>query len=127
MIVEGQVVLFRFPRTDQETGKLRPALVLRRAPGKFNDWLICMITSRVHQMVAELDDKISPEDADFSESGLKIPSIVRASRLAVVDGNILEGSLGQIGNDRLFRFRRSVAQWIQGPRKKLQPQPATSN
>ena len=33
MIREGQVVLFRFPQTDQVSGKLRPALVLRRLPG----------------------------------------------------------------------------------------------
>ena len=33
MIAEGQIVLFRFPQTDQEAGKLRPALVLRRLPG----------------------------------------------------------------------------------------------
>jgi mRNA interferase MazF len=127
MIIGGQVVLFRFQHTDQEAGKLRPALVLRRVPGKFNDWLICMITSQVYQMVAELDDKISPNDSDFGKSGLKIPSLIRASRLAVVDGKILEGTLGQIGNDRLSRIRRNIAHWIQGPHENLQPQPATSN
>lgn len=41
MIQEGQIVLFRFPQTDQSPGKLRPALVLRNLPGVFNDWLIC--------------------------------------------------------------------------------------
>jgi len=45
MISEGQVVLFKFPRTDLQEGKLRPALILRELPGKFNDWLICMISS----------------------------------------------------------------------------------
>ncbi len=39
MISEGQIVLFKFPQTDQKEGKLRPALVLRELPGKFNDWL----------------------------------------------------------------------------------------
>jgi hypothetical protein len=28
MISEGQIVLFRFPQTDQQAGKLRPALVV---------------------------------------------------------------------------------------------------
>jgi len=40
MIAEGQTVLFRFPQTGQTEGKLRPALVLRRLPGQYNDWLI---------------------------------------------------------------------------------------
>jgi len=29
MIKEGDIVLFKFPQTDLEEGKLRPALVLR--------------------------------------------------------------------------------------------------
>ena len=47
MISEGQIVLFKFPQTDQEEGKLRPSLVLRKLPGKFNDWLICMVSSKI--------------------------------------------------------------------------------
>jgi len=33
MIAEGQIVLFRFPQTDQTKGKLRLALVIRQLPG----------------------------------------------------------------------------------------------
>jgi mRNA interferase MazF len=32
MISEGQIVLFKFPQTDQKEGKLRPALILRELP-----------------------------------------------------------------------------------------------
>ena len=39
----GQTVLFRFPQTDLEEGKLRPALLLGRLPGEYDDWLICPI------------------------------------------------------------------------------------
>ncbi len=45
MISEGQIVLFRFPQTDQQAGKLRPALVVRKLPGRYEDWLISMISS----------------------------------------------------------------------------------
>ena len=37
MIHEGQVVLFRFPQTNRIGGKLRPALVLRKLPGSYDD------------------------------------------------------------------------------------------
>ena len=37
----GQVVVFRFPQTDLEKGKLRPALLLGTLPGDYDDWLIC--------------------------------------------------------------------------------------
>ena len=38
---------------------------------------------------------VIPDDADFVKSGLKVPSVIRASRLAVVDVEILLGKLGQ--------------------------------
>ena len=62
MIREGQIVLFNFPQTDQVLGKLRPALVLRSLPGSNDDWLICMITTRLYQENAGIDEVIRTTD-----------------------------------------------------------------
>lgn len=51
MIQEGQITLFKFHQTDQAPGKLRPALVLRKLPGAHDDWLICMISSQLSQLI----------------------------------------------------------------------------
>ena len=112
MISEGYVVLFRFPQTDQQNGKLRPALVLRQLPGKFKDWLICMISSQLHQEIQGFDELVTPEDSDFIESGLKLPSIIRVGRLAVVEESIFLGRLGRINNKRLDSIREKLAGWI---------------
>jgi mRNA interferase MazF len=114
MISEGQIVLFRFPQTDQTIGKLRPALVLRRLPGQHNDWLICMVSSNLDQRIPDFDELISQDDSDFKESGLKVPSLIRIARLAVVDGDILLGKLGQVGTQRLSRIKQKLSNWIQG-------------
>jgi mRNA interferase MazF len=114
MISEGQIVLFTFPLTDQTTGKLRPALVLGRLPGQHNDWLICMISSNLDQKVPDFDEVITPRDPDFKESGLKVPSLIRIGRLAVVDGDILIGKLGQIDRKRLLRIKQKLSLWIKG-------------
>ena len=114
MISEGQLVLFRFPQTDQTAGKLRPALVLRRLPGQHNDWFICMISSNLDQEVPGFDEVITPDDSDFRETGLKVPSLIRISRIAVVDSGILLGKLGQIDTQRLTRIRHKLSRWIQG-------------
>jgi mRNA interferase MazF len=114
MISEGQIVLFRFPQTDQTTGKLRPALVLRRLPGPHNDWLICMISSNLDQNIPDFDEVITTNDVDFKDSGLKVPSLIRIGRLAVVDGGILIGKLGQIDRERLLRIKHKLSIWIQG-------------
>ncbi len=42
----GDVILVRFPQTDLQVGKLRPALVLAISPGRHSDVLLAMITSR---------------------------------------------------------------------------------
>jgi len=112
MISEGNIVLFTFPQTDQQKGRLRPTLVLRKLPGKFDDWLICMISSRLHQKLPELDEIIASDDTDFFQSGLKVSSVIRPSRLAVVDSKILIGKLGMIDQKRLIRIKENLAKWI---------------
>lgn len=112
MIQPGQVVLFRFPQTDLEEGKLRPALLLGKLPGEFNDWLICMITSQIRHYIPEFDEIIQEGEPDFVESGLKAPSIIRVGRLAVVNGEILLGSIGEIDIERLRRVKEHLSKWI---------------
>lgn len=113
MISEGQIVIFTFPQTGLASGKLRPALVLRALPGAFNDWLICMISTSLHQEVPGLDEVIDRTDMDFAKSGLKDSSLVRVSRLAVVSANLLRGTIGNLSIDRLNRIRSRLAEWIE--------------
>jgi len=113
MISEGQIVLFRFPQTDQKNGKLRPALILRKLPGKFDDWLICMISSQLHQVIPDLDKIINSEEPNFQQTGLKQSSLIRASRLAVVAEDIFVGNLGTLDAPRLNKIRDSIAKWLQ--------------
>lgn len=54
----GQIVLFRFPQTDLEGGKLRSALLLGQLPGGYDDWLICMISSQIRQHIQEFDETL---------------------------------------------------------------------
>ncbi len=112
MIQEGDVVLFRFPQTDLQEGKLRPALVIKRVPGEYEDWLICMISSRIYQYNEKLDEIITPDDKDFQDSGLKTESVIRASRLAVVEKEIIVGKIGNISPERLRRIKDRLGKWI---------------
>jgi mRNA interferase MazF len=112
MIEEGDVVLFRFPQTDLKERKLRPALVIRRIPGEYEDWLICMISSRIYQYNEKLDEIIAIKDNDFPDSGLKTESVIRTSRLAVVGKEILVGKIGKISPERLKRIKERLANWI---------------
>lgn len=114
MIREGRIVLFRFPRTDQNSGKLRPALLLRKLPGPYDDWLICMVSSQLFQCIPGFDEIVDEREADFQGSGLKAASVIRISRIAVVEESILTGAIGNIGDERLTRILDKVSNWIKG-------------
>jgi mRNA interferase MazF len=113
MIAEGQITLFRFPQTDQQIGKLRLALIIRRLPGQHDDWLICMVSSQLDREIPGFDEVMTPDDSDFGESGLKLSSLIRISRVAVVNGDILIGKIGQVDSQRLSRIKKNISQWIQ--------------
>ncbi len=108
----GQIVLFQFPQTNLTQGKLRPALLIGRLPGPYDDWLICMISSQLQHVVPGFDEIIQPQDADFAASGLKSASVIRIGRFAVVDGAVLVGSIGAISQDRLKRIKQRLAEWL---------------
>jgi mRNA interferase MazF len=113
MISEGLVVLVPFPQVELEfQGKIRPAIVIRRLPGEYDDWLICMVSSRLIQSLDGFDEVISNEDADFITSGLKVSSAIRVARLAVCHGSAMLGSIGRIDDTRLHRVRNRLRDWL---------------
>ncbi len=112
---EGQIVLFAFPQTDLAAGKLRPALLLGRLPGPYDDWLLCMISSQLRHFVSGFDEIGSQDDIDFEGSGLKVASMIRVGRLAVVDAVMLRGATGEIAPERLERIKARLADWLRTP------------
>lgn len=110
----GDIVLFRFPQTDQTVGKLRPALLVTALPTKYDDWLVCMVSSQLHQSIPNVDIFIDVADSDFAGSGLKTTSIFRTTRLAIAEENIFVGKLGAISQSRVEDVRIRIADWITG-------------
>ncbi len=113
----GQIALVPFPFTNLGGSKLRPVLLLCKASRHYDDWLVCMISSQLNQAEPELDEIMlpeHPEHSDFPASGLKLPSVLRLSRLAVLDGRLLIGALGTLSGARLHAIRQRLGQWITG-------------
>jgi mRNA interferase MazF len=71
----GQIVLTPFTYTDLPETRLCPVLMLRQA-SRFDDWLVCMVSSQVHQAEANLDEIISSTEPDFVTSGLNDVALV---------------------------------------------------
>ena len=108
----GNVVVIQFPFADLGQTKLRPALLLGKLPGIYDDWLICMVSSQTQRCVPDFDEIVREGDADYAESGLKVASLIRLGRLAVVHGEILMGAIGRISPERLQRAKEHLAKWL---------------
>ena len=84
MPLAGEIALVRLPHADATPAKLRPVVLLAKLHGAHNDWLVCMVSSRLHHEIVGFDERLSIEDADFAATGLKTTSLMRLGRLAVV-------------------------------------------
>ena len=110
----GDVVLMPFPFTNLESSKKRPVLLLRKLDNSHDDWLVCIISSQLRQLDPDLDWVLSDSDPEFNNSGLKTSSVFRLSRIAVLDGSLLIGKLGEIPENQLSSLRHRIADWITG-------------
>jgi len=88
-----------FPNVEGDVGKLRPVLLLCRVPGSHDDYVACMISSRVHQAVPGLDVVFLPDEPDFAATGLKVASLARLGRLATLSATSFRARLGRVSLD----------------------------
>jgi mRNA interferase MazF len=106
-MTEGDVVLTPLPQADGQI-KNRPAIILREMP-PCGDFLVCGVSTQLHQEVAGFDDPIRPGDADFAASGLKAPSLIRLGFLAVLPASSLLGAIGSIEKVRHVRLLKRLS------------------
>jgi len=104
---EGDVVLTPLPQANGLV-KLRPAILLRQMPG-FGDWLVCGVSSQLHQAVPGFDDLVLQEHSDYTTSGLKVPSLIRLGFLAVLPSGRFVGVIGSISTERHLRLLHRLA------------------
>ena len=79
---ESKIILTPIPQSNGAI-KNRPALILRKMP-KYQDLLVCGISTQIKQYISNLDEIISPNDDDFELSGLTSPSVIRLSFLTSI-------------------------------------------
>jgi mRNA interferase MazF len=107
---ERDVVLMPIAQADGQK-KTRPVLLLREMP-KYGDFLVCGISSQLHQSIPNFDELIQLNDADFTDSGLVKSSLVRLSFLAIVRRAEIMGRLGFISHDRHQRLLHNLANYL---------------
>ena len=109
-MTEGDVALTPLPQADERV-KARPAILLRRMP-PFGDWLICGVSTQLHQEVTGFDGMTEFSHPDFDSSGLKAASLIRLGFLAVLPVEQFIGILGYISRDRHERLLSRLSDFL---------------
>jgi mRNA interferase MazF len=91
---EGEIILANLPQSDGNM-KLRPILLLKQLPG-YNDFLVCGISTQLHQLIKNFDELIDEKDSNFIQTGLRQSSIIRLGFLGVMPNNKIPGRIGRI-------------------------------
>ncbi|HEX8920666.1 MAG TPA: type II toxin-antitoxin system PemK/MazF family toxin [Pyrinomonadaceae bacterium] len=107
---EGDVILTPVPQANGMV-KNRPAIILRELP-PYQDFLVCGVSTQLHQKVENFDEIISPGDSDFSPSGLKSGSLIRLGFLAVLPHSSVIGSIGSISSERHKRLLKTLSDYL---------------
>ena len=109
----GEVALVRFPFTDAASTKKRPALVLARTTRSPRNRLatLAMITSQVEALKIDGDVLL----ADWRAAGLLHPSLLRLAKVATVDEQLIDKTIGRLSARDLAAareaFHRVFAYW----------------
>ena len=94
MIKRGEVLLLSFPFTDLRSNKVRPALVVSSDSfnGTGQEAIFVFITSKEYS--GPFDLRISGADPGFRNTGLKVPSTFRVSKLMCLEQGLVRKRLG---------------------------------
>lgn len=111
----GSVALVRFPFADIETTKKRPALVLARTSRSPRNRLVtlAMITSQIEAL--RLDGDV--ELADWESAGLLHPSLLRLSKVATIDEDLVDKVIGKLSSadhkSARRAFHKVFSAWVE--------------
>lgn len=93
-----EIWLVSFPFSDLTSTKLRPALVLAIHR---QDVIILGIFSKIPHPIAEPWILLNDRDPNFSQTGLRKASLLRADKIATVHQSIFRTPLGTLPSEKI--------------------------
>jgi mRNA interferase MazF len=106
----GDIAIFSIQQANGQF-KNRPVLLLKPMP-PFNDWLVCGISSQLHQEHKGFDHVILDNDPTYPQTGLKSSSVLRLGFLDVIPKNSLPGSIGEIDSATVKVLLKRLATYL---------------
>ena len=95
-LTRGDVVLAAFPFADLSSTKRRPAVIIAVDTAR-GDLTLAFITSQQAASAGGDEVALLPSHAEFSATGLTVPSKIRAGKLVTLAPRLLTRRLGRLG------------------------------
>jgi len=87
----GEIVLVKFPFTNNLGFKKRPALIIKDTND--GDVIVCRIPSKLYTSSYDIELK------NWSQNGLQLPSVIRVHKMASLEKNMIDRKLGEVDNN----------------------------
>jgi mRNA interferase MazF len=107
---EGDIALLNMLQPDG-TKKNRPVLLIKQVK-PFNDWIVCAVSTQLHQEVKGFDYLVLDSYTDFSATGFKQSSLVRLGMISTVSKSSVPGVIGNISSSILQTLKKRLAAHI---------------
>jgi mRNA interferase MazF len=111
-VKKGDIVLVPFPFTDLSTTKLRPAVVLW-VDSTGDDITLCFISSQNLTRLSPNEFVLDASDPEFSNTGLKVTSKVRVTRIATLERRLITRRVGKLGVNQIQQLNSAMLQAFQ--------------
>lgn len=96
MATQGKLVLLPFPFDNFHATKVRPALCLTEPIGAYRHVIVAFISSRLPDALLASDLLITQNHPEFTDSGLKVDSVIKLHRLLTVPESLFQRELGTL-------------------------------
>lgn len=110
-MISGDIVLVKFPFTNLEKEKKRPALLLKQISFSRSEQLnvIVMITSQIESPAIDGDVLLS----EWKASGLLHQSRVRLAKMATIESTLIESKLGKLQPKDLQKVKKEFSKMFE--------------
>lgn len=100
------------PFTDLTGTKLRPGLILW-VNNAGDDITLCFISSQNATNLTSEEFVLDPSDTEFANTGLKVISKVRVSRIVTIERRLITRRIGKLGANQLQQLNTLMIKTFQ--------------
>ena len=104
----GTIVLIPFPFAELTNVKVRPALVISTTKDKYQDLILCAISSVMPEKLGAFEMALQPN----AGNKLRVPSIIKIDRIVTLKKEDIITPLGKLSEVEINQFKGKFRQLV---------------